>query len=195
MKKNSKGKIIILSGPSGSGKTTIHNNILSSRRLKGKIVRSVSATTRNRRSSEKDGREYFFLSPKMFAYKKRAGHFLEWARVFGCYYGTPAKHVKDLLASGKSVLLCIDVQGAKKVMKKRPRAKTVFVRPPSLAELEQRLFKRGTESAKDFRIRLKTARQEMRQAKNYDCIVVNDNLKQACREVEDFIARQIDSLV
>ena len=153
-----KGKIILLSGPSGAGKTTIHERILKSEKLKGKVVRSISMTTRAKRPGECNGRDYFFVSRKMFEYKARAGYFLEYAEVFKNYYGTPAKHVKGLLAKGKNVLLCIDVQGARQVMKTCPEAVSIFVKTPSLGELQKRLSKRGTETAAELAVRLKTAK-------------------------------------
>lgn len=191
MTKTKKGKIIILSGPSGSGKTTIHERILSSSALKGKVVRSVSVTTRPMRANEKNGRDYFFTTPKMFLYKIRAGHFLEWARVFDHYYGTPHKNVNDLLAQGKSVLLCIDVQGAAQILKKRSDSLAIFIKPPSLKDLEARLLKRGTESPASLKTRLDKAKEEMSAAAAYDAVVVNDDLESACAETERLIAAQL----
>lgn len=191
MKNKKKGKIIILSGPSGSGKTTIHEKALLSKKLKGKVSRSVSMTTRKKRQGEKNRRDYFFISAKMFLYKVRAGHFLEWARVFDHYYGTPLKHVRDLLKSGKSVLLCIDVQGARQVMKRCPEAVSIFIKPPSMEELKRRLVKRGTEEEKTLVMRLNMADKEMKEAKRYSRIVTNSVLSAACREVEQFILQEI----
>lgn len=191
MKNTKKGKIIILSGPSGSGKTTIHEKILLSKKLKGKVARSVSMTTRKKRRGEKHRRDYFFISVKMFLYKVQAGHFLEWARVFDHYYGTPLKNVRDLLKSGKSVLLCIDVQGARQVMKRCPEAVSIFIKPPSMEELKRRLVKRGTEEEKTLAIRLNMADKEMKEAKRYSCIVTNSVLAVACREVEQFILQEL----
>jgi len=189
---NKKGKLIILSGPSGAGKTTIHEKILVSKKLKGSLVRSISMTTRSKRPGEKDGREYFFVSRKMFTYKIRAGHFLEWARVFEHYYGTPFKSVQGLLKKGKNVLLCIDVQGAQQVVKKCPDAITIFIKPPSLNELKKRLLRRGTEDLQALTIRMKTAEKEMGAAKKYDYVIVNDDLTKACHQLEAFIAEQFE---
>ena len=105
-----KGKIIIISGPSGSGKTTIYKDLLKDARLKKKIARTVSVTTRQRRFGEKQGIDYFFVSEKMFKYKIKAGHLFEYQKVFNCYYGTPKKSVRQILSSGKNALLCIDAQ-------------------------------------------------------------------------------------
>jgi guanylate kinase len=191
MGKTAKGNIIILSGPSGAGKTSIHERILKSKKLKGKVARSISMTTRERRKGERNGRDYFFVTKKMFEYKIRAGHFLEWAKVFTDYYGTPEKYVRDLLKQGKSVLLCIDVQGARQVMKKCPEAVSIFVKAPSLAELKKRLKKRATETREDLALRLKTAKKEMRQARSYGFVVINDVLARTCTKVEKVILREI----
>lgn len=186
-----KGKIILLSGPSGAGKTTIHARILKTSKLKGLVVRSTSMTTRDRRPGERNGRDYFFVSRKMFQYKVRAGHMLEHAKVFTNYYGTPVKYVRDLLKKGKSVLLCIDVQGARQIMRKRPEAVSIFVKAPSLKELKKRLSKRGTESAENLKLRLNTAKKELEQIKRYDRVITNDKLKKACQDAEEYILEQI----
>ena len=127
-----KGKIIIISGPSGSGKTTLHKKLLLSRRLKRKLVKSVSVTTRPKRPLEKHGRDYLFISKKDFFKKRRAGYFLESKKVFDRYYGTPRKAVDKILKKGKNVLLCIDVKGAKTVFIKRPKAVKIFIKAPSI---------------------------------------------------------------
>ncbi|MEW5894880.1 MAG: guanylate kinase [Candidatus Omnitrophota bacterium] len=187
-----RGKIFILSGPSGSGKTTIHEHILSSKALKNKLVRSISMTTRPRRENEKQGREYFFVSRKMFEYKIRAGHFLEWAKVFTNYYGTPAKKVNDVVAKGKSVLLCIDVQGAAQIKACYPEAISIFIMPPSQKELESRLRKRSTEDKKALGIRLSEAKQEMAKAKDYNHVVINKDLPTACNQVKEIILKNVN---
>jgi guanylate kinase len=178
-----KGKIIVLSGPSGSGKTTLHKLLLSAKRFKNRLVRSVSATTRGRRLREKDGRDYIFISQKMFFYKRRAGHFLESERVFDQYYGTPNKGVRELLNSGKHVLLCIDVKGALFVKQKHPGAVLVFIKPPSIKDLRRRLESRGTEDEIDLQRRLDKAQKEMAEAVYYDYTIVNDDLQKAYRRL------------
>jgi len=178
------GRIIILSGPSGSGKTTLHEKLLASRRFKNSLVRSISATTRSRRPGERDGRDYFFLSPRMFHYKARAGHFLEWMKVFDNHYGTPAKAVRDLQRQGKHVLLCIDVRGARIVRRKCPRAVSIFIQPPSLTALRTRLKGRQTETSADLQVRLDTAKKEMAEARQYDHVIVNDDLRKAYKRLE-----------
>ncbi len=184
-------RVIVLSGPSGAGKTTLHDILLASKRFKGRIIRSISATTRLPRGKERHGQEYLFLSKKMFEHKIRAGHFLEWAKVFDNFYGTPLKEVRENLAAGKSVLLCIDVQGARAVKKKIPEAVLIFVSPPSLKELEKRLLKRGTDTKEAVALRLKIAREELAQAKKYDHLIVNDRLDRAARELENVVEAKI----
>ncbi|HSV42944.1 MAG TPA: guanylate kinase [Candidatus Bathyarchaeia archaeon] len=190
-KRFNRGRLIILSGPSGSGKTSIHEILLADKRLKGKVVRSVSMTTRSARSGERHGRDYFFVSHKMFEYKIRTGQMLEWAKVFASYYGTPAKPVRELLNQGKHVLLCIDVQGAKQVMKTFPDAISIFIKAPSLRELERRLKNRASEGPKERRVRLKIAKKELEQARYYQSVIVNDKLPIACRDAAQEILKRI----
>ena len=187
------GKIVILSGPSASGKTTLHNKLLENPRIKHKLFKSISATTRAKRPGEKSGKDYLFLSQPMFRYKIKAKHFLEWQKVFDNYYGTPVKKVRELLKSGKFVLLCIDVKGARVVWEKFPEAVKIFVQPPSMAELKKRLVSRASDSLKSVKLRLKTAREEMAQAKDYDFVVVNDHLPSAYKRLERIILEVINS--
>ena len=186
-----KGFIIIISGPSGAGKTTLHNKLLEDNEFRTKIVKSISATTRPKRPGERHGRDYYYLSKKMFVYKIRAGHFLEWQKVFKYYYGTPLRKVKELLKKGQHVLLCIDVKGAKVVWRKFPQALKIFIRPTSLAVLKARLKKRGTENLQDLKIRMQTAKQELREAPYYDLVVVNGDLHMAYNKIKRFLAARI----
>ena len=186
-----KGKIIIISGPSGSGKTTLYKKLLASKKFKRRLVKSVSITTRPRRKGEKHGRDYAFVSLKMFAHKKRSGHFLESEQVFGNRYGTPNKNVRDLLRAGKNVLLCIDVKGAKSVRRKFPDAVTAFIKTTSLAVLAARLKGRGSEQKNVVAQRLKTAKEELREAKKYKYVIINNNLRVAYSKLEAIIASEI----
>lgn len=186
-----KGRIVILSGPSGSGKTTLHSRLLKSPQLKGKIIKSVSATTRPKRPHEKEGQDYLFISKKMFLHKRRLGYFLESEKVFNDYYGTPKKQVQALLRKGKNVLLCIDVKGARTVRRKYPEALKIFIKPPSFKELRKRLTTRGTETRRDLAFRLRTAKKELLDAKDYDFIVVNDVLPKAYKKLEDILGRHL----
>lgn len=185
------GRIIIVSGPSGSGKTTLHKMLLASRKLKGKVIKSVSVTTRPRRPGEIAGRDYIFMGRKKFLAKQAAGDFLESQKVFDAHYGTPVRKVDQLLRQGKNVLLCIDVKGARQVWQKRPDAFKIFIKTPTMRVLKQRLKKRGTERPKDLELRLKTARQELAQARHYDYVIVNDDLKKAYRKLENWISAQL----
>ena len=182
---------MILSGPSGSGKTTLHKKLLSSRRFKRKLVKSISVTTRPKRAGEQHGRDYLFVSRKKFLYKIRANHFLEWEQVFDNYYGTPKISVRRFLKKGKNVLLCIDVKGAKTVVRQYPAAVRIFVAPPSLGALKNRLKKRGSENTKALGTRLKIARREMSEAKKYDYLIVNDKLAAAYAKLEAVVQNEI----
>ncbi len=186
-----KPRIIILSGPSGAGKTTLHDRLLASSRFAGRVIRSVSATTRKPRGTEQQGREYLFLSVRMFESRIRRGAFLEWARVFDNYYGTPMKNVRENLKKGRSVLLCIDVQGGQQVKKKVPEAISVFVKTPTILELRRRLEARKTDSKASIDLRLKTARKELKEARFYDHVLVNDDLSRAGRELEALVSSYI----
>ena len=186
------GKIVILSGPSGSGKTTLHNKLLQDPRVNCKLIKSISATTRLKRPQEKHGKDYLFLSKPMFRYRIKAGHFLEWQKVFDNYYGTPLKKIRELLKSGKFVLLCIDVKGARVVWQKFPDAVKIFVQPPSMQELKKRLVSRASDSLKSVRLRLKTARREMAQAKDYDFVIINDSLSSAYKRLERVVLKIMD---
>jgi len=182
-----RGRVIIVSGPSGSGKTTLYKKLLASKKLKNVLAKSISVTTREQRVGEKQGRDYVFVSRKMFEFKKHSGHFLESMKVFDNYYGTPKKSVNDLLKTGKNVLLCIDVKGASVVCRKIPKSIRVFIKTPSMEVLKKRLQARGSESEQTAKLRLKTAKEELKQAKNYDYVVVNDNINTAYRRLESII--------
>lgn len=185
-----KGKIIILSGPSGSGKTTLYKKILANTR---DLVKTVSVTTRPKRPGEKHGHDYFFVSHKQFLYKKRAGHFLESQKVFENYYGTPKKGVRDLLASGQNVFMCIDVKGARVVCKKFPKAVRIFIKTPSVAVLKKRLLGRGSEDKKELKLRLRTALKELKEAKKYDYVISNDDFSHAYQKLFKIITAILSS--
>lgn len=188
-----KGVVVIISGPSGSGKTTLYNKLLQDPQFKEKLIKSISVTTRKSRRGEVNGRDYIFVSREEFLYKKRAGHFLEYQKVFKNYYGTPRKNVVAALGQGKNVLLCIDVKGAKIVLKKMPQAVTVFIKTPSLASLKSRLLKRGSEIRQVIALRLKVAREELKEAQYYKYIIINDDLNKAFRKLKSIILREIHS--
>ena len=179
-----KGLKIVLSSPSGGGKTTIAQRLL--KRDKN-IIRSVSCTTRKPRAGEKNGREYFFVSPARFKSLVSRKAFLEWARVHDHCYGTPRRWVENQLAQGKDVLFVIDVQGAKTLKSDDPQALLIFLNPPSYKVLKKRLMGRHSECPEDLKVRLRNAKKEMRAGHHYDFQVVNDRLEKAVSEVAKII--------
>ena len=186
-------RIVIISGPSGCGKTTLHKALLESPLLKGKLVKSISATTRLKRQGERSGRDYLFLSTKTFEERIKKGYFLEWEKVFDHYYGTPKKQALNLLKKGINVLLCIDVNGAKTVAREFPRALKIFIKAPSMKILEGRLKRRGSESRGSLKVRLKIARRELKEAKHYAHVVINADLNKALGQIQQIVCRGIPS--
>ena len=170
------GRLIVLSAPSGAGKTTlVHAVIRDNPRLRF----SISYTTRAKRSSEVDGRDYFFIDRERFDTMIRDGEFLEYARVFDNWYGTGRDHVRELLDAGFAVLLEIDWQGAQQVRERMAEAVTVFIMPPSREELESRLRGRGTDSDAVIQRRLQDALADMGHWPEFDYLVINDDLEDA----------------
>lgn len=187
MSSNLPGKVIILSGPSGSGKTTLHKALLNDSRFKGKLVKSVSATTREKREGERAGKDYIFLTRPVFEGRIKKNFFLEWEKVFDNYYGTPKQQVLKLLRKGKHVLLCIDVKGAAHVRKEFPEAFSIFIKTPTMKILQERLKQRASESNESLSLRLKVARREMKEAKQYDRVVTNGRLERACKDLSAIV--------
>jgi guanylate kinase len=180
-----RGNLIVIAGPSGVGKGSVVRRLLV-RDPQG-LALSVSATTRPPRATEVDGRDYRFVDRDGFDRMIADGSFLEWAENFGDRYGTPADAVSDARERGMDVVLEIDVQGARQVRERVPDAVLVFLRPPSLDELERRLRSRGTESEERIGRRLETARAELEEADAFDHIVVNDDLEAASSQVAAII--------
>lgn len=170
---------MVLSAPSGGGKTAIREKLLES---DGRFRFSVTCTTRPRRPGERDGRDYYFVTAEEFGRLRRSGQLLEWARVHGNMYGTPAKAVRTALEKGFVPVMTIDVKGARAVKKIFPETVTVFLLPPDLPTLVRRLKKRGEQEA-GIRVRLGTARSEVKDASSFDYLVVNDKLDDAVREI------------
>ena len=177
-----RGTLVVLSGPSGTGKGTVCGVV---RNHLGDAVRySISATTRKPRTGEEHGREYFFFSKEEFEALRDQNGFLEWAQVYDNYYGTPRAFVEEVLASGKDCILEIDPQGALQVRKATDEAVLVFIAPPSLEELRNRLTGRGTESAQEVEKRLSCAESELAYRDKYDYIIVNDDVETAAAKME-----------
>lgn len=189
------GKLIIFSAPSGSGKSTIINKLMSEYGLHGRF--SISATSRKPRGSEQDGVEYYFLSEEDFRRRISEGDFLEYEEVYpGCFYGTLRSEVDRTLAQGENVILDIDVQGGLNVKKiYGDRALTLFIQPPSIERLRERLERRGTDAPEVIERRLAKAETELSFAPKYDAVVVNDDLEEACRDaarvIEDFLSTDV----
>ena len=177
----SKGFVYILSAPSGTGKTTVGNLLLKEIPF---LERVITATTRQPREGEKHGVDYYFISEEEFKRKIEEGFFLEWAKVYKYYYGSPKSEVERILKSGKDALLIIDVQGALKVKKVLPNAVSIFLLPPSFEELKRRLLERGE---KEWKTRLEWAKKEIPCAGTFDYLVVNDLLEKAVEEIKAII--------
>ena len=180
-----------MSGPSGAGKTTLHQKLLLDRTMKKHLVKIVSATTRKKRPGERPGQHYVFLTKAQFAQNIRKGYFLEWQKVFTDHYGTPKAAAEKILRSGKSVLLCIDVKGARVVFKAFKDAVGLFVTAPSFAALKERLQLRQTEDAWALKRRLAVARQETKEARRYDYVVVNRKIARAVYELKQIIKKEL----
>ena len=176
--------VVIVSGPSGSGKSTLVNKILE---LPDTML-SVSCTTRPPRRTESEGKWYNFIGEEEFQRMADAGEFLEHAQVFGrSWYGTPRRWLEEARSRRKDLILEIDVQGAAQVRRELPRALAIFILPPSVEELEQRIRERGQDSAEEIERRLQRARQEVKCFVDYDYAVVNDDLDAAGREVQSIV--------
>ncbi|MGI6174927.1 MAG: guanylate kinase [Christensenellales bacterium] len=185
---NMDGLLIVLSGPSGVGKGTICKELI---RVCPDLKMSVSVTTRPPRQGEVEGIHYLFRTEEEFKELIEKEQLLEYAHVFeSAYYGTPKNYVFNMLQQGHDVLLEIDVVGAKQVRGNFPRAISIFVVPPSLYELERRLRERGTEKCCDMESRLETARKELEYIRDYDYIVVNDDVEKATEQIKTIITTE-----
>jgi guanylate kinase len=183
------GKLIVISAPSGSGKTTIARRILD---LNPSLRFSVSATTRPKREGETDGKDYFFLSEEEFRRRVAAGEFVEWEEVYpGKLYGTLKSEIERLLHAGYDVLFDLDVKGGLSIHKHYPNACLIFIRPPSIESLKQRLEGRKTESAETIAGRLQRVPMELELGKQFTHQVVNDDLQTAINEVQEIVARHL----
>ena len=179
------GLLVVLAGPSGVGKGSVHRRL---RALDRDVELSVSVTTRAPRPGERDGHDYDFVDEATFREMAAGGRLLEWAEYAGNCYGTPRRAVEESVARGRVVLLEIEVQGALQIMERVPEALTVFLAPPSRAELERRLRDRGTEDEVTVARRLATAERELAYRDDFDHVVVNDDLEDCVAEVRALIA-------
>ena len=184
-----KPKLIVISAPSGCGKTTIAQDIL---RRHPEMLFSVSATTRKKREGEVDGKAYFFLSKEEFEEKLRRNELVEWEQIYGNYYGTLKSEVDKTLNAGTSMLFDVDVKGALSIKKQYPDdAVLIFIEPPSIQILTERLTNRKTEDAETIKRRLDRVPMEMEMGKEFDFRVVNDQLTKAIQDVDTIICNAL----
>lgn len=185
LKKKNKGRLVIISSPSGAGKTTIAKKLVST---KNDIELSVSLTTRKPRSNEVPNKDYIFVTLKTFKKLVIKKSFLEYAKVFGNYYGTLKKNIKLKIQQNKKIILDIDWQGARQIKNQLPKETiSIFILPPSLKELEKRLSKRESNN-KFIKLRMSKAKKEITHWKEYDYVVVNSNLKKCIKEIKKIIS-------
>jgi len=184
---NAEGLLIVISGPSGVGKGAIGNLL---RQRNPHLIYSISVTTRSPRVGEANGINYYFYTKEQFLQEREQGEFLEWAEVYGNYYGTPKSEVQRLRALGEDVILEIDIKGAMQVKSACPDGIFIFILPPSLEELKNRITKRGSENEESLLRRFSQAEDEIAQAKYYEYHVINDHLMDAVLKIEDIIRKE-----
>jgi guanylate kinase len=182
-------RLVVISAPSGTGKTTLCSRLL---REIPELILSISTTTRAPRGQEKNGVEYFFVPQEEFKAKIAADRFAEWAEVHGNFYGTTKDFVEQAFGQGKSLLLDIDVQGADQLHRNYPgKTLRIFLKPPSMEELERRLRSRGTDSEESIAKRLRGAAEEMKHMDAFDHVVVNDDLESAYFQLAGIVLQAI----
>lgn len=187
-----RGKLIVISAPSGCGKTTITNSLL---KRHPEFTFSVSATTRAKRPNEKHATHYFFLTEDEFRKAIENNELVEWEEIYGNYYGTLRRVVDEALEQGKILLFDVDVNGGLSIKKQYPDDSVlIFIEPPSLEVLEQRLVGRNTEDESELQRRLERVPMELEKGKFYDYSVVNDDLERAIKEIEKIIQKEINSV-
>lgn len=182
-----KGILFVISGPSGVGKGTIRKALLQK---ENNLYLSISATTRQPRQGEVDGRDYYYLSTDSFLEMVNNHLFLEYAQVYNNYYGTPKNYVNEHLEAGHDVLLEIDIQGGMQVKESMPDAVFIFIQPPSVEELVSRLYGRGKDSQESIDRRLSACEAEMSQVIHYDYAIVNDQVPEAVSKVDAIITAE-----
>ncbi len=183
------GNLYILSAPSGAGKSSLINALLADL-PRNEVRLSISHTTRNPRPAEEDGVHYYFTSHAEFEALIEKDHFLEWAEVFGNYYGTSLPMIKKSLEQGVDVFLDIDWQGARQIRQKMPNVKTIFILPPSREELKNRLVGRGQDSEETIAKRMAEAESEISHYNEFDYVIVNDDFQQALAELKAILTAE-----
>lgn len=187
-----KGKLIVYAGPSGVGKGTVKDMFFNKPELN--LHWSVSATSRSPREGEVHGHHYHFLTNEEFTNWVEQGKFIEWAEFVGNKYGTLKENVDKQLEEGKNVFLEIEILGVKQIIEKMPEAVTIFLAPPSMEELENRLRSRGTESEETISNRVQRAKEEMAEKDLFKYVVVNDEVEKAATEIEEIIKKEIENV-
>lgn len=183
----SKGLLVVLSGPSGVGKGTVRQALFATDHDKNQFLYSVSATTRQPRPGEVDGKDYFFVKRSQFEQMIEDEKLLEYAEYVGNYYGTPLEYVEEMTEKGKDVFLEIEVQGALQVKRRMPDGVFIFLAPPNLSELESRIVNRGTDSEEVIAKRMQQAREELQLMTQYDYVVENDSVEKAVKRIQTIL--------
>ncbi|MFH1196153.1 MAG: guanylate kinase [bacterium] len=183
-----KGKLFVFSAPSGAGKTTIVRDVLKSF---PELVFSISATTRKKRENEIEGVHYFFISEEEFKKKIEADEFVEWERFYDYYYGTLKCFIDENISNGKSVVFEVDVKGGVSIKEKYNEAVTIYIMPPGIEALKERLINRKTENEEDFGKRIKRAEMELSYKDKFDHVIVNEDLETAKKEVKELVNKLI----
>ena len=181
---NKKGIVFIVTAPSGTGKSTLCNLVLEK---ESNLEFSVSYTSRSPRPAEKEGKDYFFISKKEFRNKIDSNNFLEWAIYVDNYYGTDKLKTREVIESGRDILLDIDIQGADSIKEALPEAIRIFILPPSKEVLKQRLKDRGTNTPGDLQMRLTTAKTEVEKGAEFEYVIINDDLEKALMDLRAII--------
>jgi len=183
-----KGQVFVITAPSGAGKTTIIKNILE--KDVGGIGYSISHTTRKPRKGESHGLHYYFVDRENFERMIEAHEFVEWAVVYDHLYGTSISSINRELSLGKDLLMDVDIQGSQEIKRQFPDSLSIFILPPSLDVLKERLQKRSPNNKTNIGLRLKKAAEEIQRCRDYDFIIINDDLKKAIKEIEAIIVAQ-----